>query len=96
VPSSPGISTNPRLAQDTCYVDARLVEPPVNSTQIGKVTAAVDADAARLIEIFKDLHQNPELGFTVTEGIAKTGLVPRRHGRQCGARGGVRPTSWPC
>ena len=29
--------------------------------------AAIDADAERLIGIFKDLHQNPELGFMATE-----------------------------
>jgi hippurate hydrolase len=36
-----------------------------------KISAGVDADAVRLQAIFKDLHQNPELGFmeTRTAGI---------------------------
>jgi amidohydrolase len=60
---------------------------------IDKVVKLVDADSARLTTIFKDLHANPELGFTekrtagivakelkalgfvVTEGIGKTGVV---------------------
>lgn len=37
----------------------------------GKASASIDADSARLEAIFKDLHQNPELGFmeTRTAGI---------------------------
>lgn len=31
---------------------------------IAKVSAAIDADAARLTTIFKDLHQHPEIAFT--------------------------------
>jgi amidohydrolase len=63
------------------------------SALVAKAGAAVDADAPRLIAIFKDLHQHPELaftetrtaaivakelkalGFTVTTGIGKTGVV---------------------
>ena len=30
---------------------------------INKVTASVDSDTGRLQRIFKDIHQNPELGF---------------------------------
>lgn len=58
-----------------------------------EVSALVEADTGRLETIFKDIHQNPELGFMetrtagiiaqeleelgfeVTTGIAKTGLV---------------------
>lgn len=38
---------------------------------IAKVSAAIDADAARLTAIFKDLHQHPEIAFTEarTSGI---------------------------
>jgi amidohydrolase len=72
---------------------------------IGKVTAAVEADAPRLIAIFKDLHQHPEiaftetrtagvvtrelkaLGFEVTTGIGKTGVVGV-------FRNGSGPTLW--
>jgi hippurate hydrolase len=64
-----------------------------HATLIDKVRSAVDRDADRLVAIFKDLHQNPELAFTevrtagivatelealgyeVTEGIGKTGVV---------------------
>lgn len=60
---------------------------------LAKVNHAVDADSARLTDMYKDLHQHPELaftetrtaaivsaelkklGFTVTEGIGKTGVV---------------------
>ena len=60
---------------------------------IARVSSAVDADAPRLVAIFNDLHQHPELGFTevrtagivakelkalgfaVTTGIGKTGVV---------------------
>jgi metal-dependent amidase/aminoacylase/carboxypeptidase family protein len=34
-----------------------------NSQPNTAINAAIDADAERLIGIFKDLHQNPELGF---------------------------------
>jgi hippurate hydrolase len=33
---------------------------------VRKLHAAIDGDAPRLIEIFKDLHANPELGFMET------------------------------
>ncbi len=60
---------------------------------IAQVSAAVDRDADRLVHLFEDLHQHPELAFTetrtagivatelralgfkVTEGIGKTGVV---------------------
>ncbi|KAB7671384.1 amidohydrolase [Plesiomonas shigelloides] len=60
---------------------------------LAKVNHSVDADSARLTDMYKDLHQHPELaftetrtadivsaelkklGFTVTEGIGKTGVV---------------------
>jgi len=72
---------------------------------ITKVNAAIEADTARLVEIFKDLHQHPELAFTetrtagiaaknlrelgyqVTEGIAKTGVVAV-------LKNGPGPTAW--
>jgi hypothetical protein len=41
---------------------------------IGKVTAAVEADAPRLIAIFKDLHQHPEIAFSETR---TAGVVTR-------------------
>jgi amidohydrolase len=68
-------------------------ETPLSEALIAKVNSAIDADAARLTALFKDLHQHPEiaftetrtaaivaknlkaLGFTVTEGVGKTGVV---------------------
>jgi len=65
----------------------------VSGAMIQTVSALVEADTERLEAIFKDIHQNPELGFMetrtsgiiaeelknlgfdVTTGIAKTGLV---------------------
>jgi amidohydrolase len=44
------------------------------SPPIRKLHAAIDTDAPRLIEIFKDLHVNPELGFTETR---TAGIVER-------------------
>lgn len=67
--------------------------PAISPALLAKVNQLVDADAARLTEVFKDLHQHPEiaftetrtaaivakelkrLGFSVTEGIGKTGVV---------------------
>ncbi len=78
---------------------------PLPAALIGKVSAAVDADAARLTAMFKDLHANPEiaftekrtagivakelkaLGFSVTEGIGKTGVVGV-------LKNGAGPTVW--
>ncbi len=49
---------------------------PALSPSIVKLHAAIDADAPRLIEIFKDIHANPELGFmeTRTAGIVEREL----------------------
>jgi hippurate hydrolase len=81
------------------------VAAPIPAVLIKKVDTAVDADTARLIAIFKDLHQHPEIGFTetrtaaivardlkalgfgVTEGIGKTGVVGV-------LRNGPGPTVW--
>jgi amidohydrolase len=35
----------------------------LSSAQVAQFEAVIDTDANRLIEIFKDIHQNPELGF---------------------------------
>lgn len=69
------------------------VAPASRAAVVEKVRASVAADASRLERIFKDLHQNPELGFMetrtagivakelkalgfeVTTGIGKTGVV---------------------
>lgn len=72
---------------------------------IDKVNAFVDADSHRLTNIYKDLHQHPELGYTevrtasiishelkvlgfdVTTGIAKTGVIAV-------LKNGSGPTVW--
>jgi hippurate hydrolase len=83
------------VASDTTSIAAISTSAPavLPPATIAKVHAAVDADTPRLLEIFKDLHQHPELAFTetrtagivarnfrelgfdVTEGIGKTGVV---------------------
>jgi amidohydrolase len=40
--------------------------PSIGAALIEKVNAAVDADVPRLVAIFKDLHQHPEIAFTET------------------------------
>ena len=40
-----------------------LAQPRINEKLAGAVKSAVDADRDRLVEIFKDIHQHPELGF---------------------------------
>ena len=35
----------------------------LSSAQVAQLEGIIDADGDRLIEIFKDIHQNPELGF---------------------------------
>lgn len=44
------------------------------TTRAHLVDAAVDADASRLVELFKDLHRHPELGFAETR---TAGIVAR-------------------
>ncbi|MGY3912964.1 amidohydrolase [Aeromonas piscicola] len=66
---------------------------PFSKELIAQINESVASDSARLIEIYKDLHRHPEIGYTevrtasivsqqlrelgfvVTEGIAKTGVV---------------------
>jgi hypothetical protein len=47
-----------------------LADTSVSSALIAKVNAAVDADTPRLTEIFKDIHQHPEIAFTETRTAA--------------------------
>src|SRR5271165_1973400 len=80
-------------------------QAPISAALISKVNAAIDADTPHLIEIFRDLHQHPEIGFTevrtaaivaknlkelgfdVTAGIGKTGVVGV-------LKNGAGPTVW--
>jgi amidohydrolase len=50
---------------------SNIVHAQVRPALIAKVNALVDADTPRLVGIFKDIHQNPEIGFTEvrTSGI---------------------------
>lgn len=41
-----------------------LAPAPVAPVLVARVNTLIDADAARLTAMFKDLHQHPELGFT--------------------------------
>ena len=84
---------------------ATVASTALPAALISKVNAIVDADTIRLVDIFKDLHQHPEIGFTevrtagvvgknlralgfdVTEGIAKTGVVGVM-------KNGAGPTAW--
>ena len=91
-----------RAASSTSGPAAKATLPP---DLIAAVNGHVDADTARLVEIFKDLHQHPEiaytevrtaaivaknfraLGYEVTEGIGKTGVVGV-------LKNGAGPTVW--
>lgn len=54
----------------------RPVAAEVSADLIANVSAAVDSDADRLAAMFKDIHANPELGFTEvrTSGIVAAEL----------------------
>lgn len=60
------LASGSAAAQDSAGTEMR-----VSSDLMDRVTAAVDQDGPRLTDIFKDIHQNPELGFmeTRTAGI---------------------------
>jgi len=72
---------------------------------IARVQAAIDADTPRLLELFKDLHRNPELAFTETRtaGIVARELKARGYEVTTGIgktgvvgvfRNGPGPTLW--
>lgn len=44
--------------------------PSAPSALTARVNAGIDADSGRLLGIFKDIHQNPELGFMETRTAA--------------------------
>jgi len=54
-------------------MEMRLKMPQLSGNLANQITQHIDADAERLQGIFKDLHQNPELGFTEvrTAGIVE-------------------------
>jgi hypothetical protein len=71
--------------------DAQAV-PTTLPPSVGKLHAAIDSDAARLVEIFKDIHANPELGFMET----RTAAIIERELKANGfsVRLGIGKTGW--
>ncbi len=65
------------VGNSTAHAETEPVGDPVSL--VGKIHAGVDADSQRLQDIFKDIHQNPELGFmeTRTAGIVARELESR-------------------
>jgi amidohydrolase len=57
--------------------DKASAQQNVSNATLMSVTKEVDSDDARLVAIFKDIHQNPELGFmeTRTAGIVAKELT---------------------
>jgi hippurate hydrolase len=47
-------------------VPSAAAAPALPPDLIARVQAAIDADTPRMVEMFKDLHRNPELAFTET------------------------------
>ena len=48
-------------AQDTLTA---AKQAPFSAALLSRVNTVIDADSARLIAVFKDLHEHPEIGFT--------------------------------
>lgn len=82
------------FALAVCFGGSFAADTPSLPTElVNRVTQAIDADAERLVDVFKDIHAHPELGFLevrtakivadaltelgydVTTGIGKTGVV---------------------
>ena len=58
-------------AQDTLTA---AKQAPLSAALLSRVNTVIDADSARLIAVFKDLHEHPEIGFTEKRTAA---IVPR-------------------
>ena len=54
------------LAQPATHPPPPAAASTVPAPLIARVQSVIDADTPRLLEIFKDLHRNPELAFTET------------------------------
>src|SRR5215469_8409807 len=61
------------IASSTIHAQSPPAQSPEAATGaaispelIARVQAVIDADTPRLLELFKDLHRNPELAFTET------------------------------
>jgi len=63
------------LATSICLAQQGAIEKKTMTAKlVNEVNSTIDADKDRLIEIYKDIHQNPELGFTevrTSEIVAK-------------------------
>ena len=64
-------SSNLALGDKKAQAQQTISASPTRPAYLDSMTQLVDEDSDRLIEIFKDIHQNPELGFqeTRTSGI---------------------------
>ena len=64
----------PTMAQES---NSSPTKHALSGELVNKITAAVDNDTVRLQDIFKDIHQHPELGFmeTRTAGIVAKELI---------------------
>ena len=52
------------LATSICLAQQDISKKkPIPAELVNKVTSLIDADTNRITDIFKDIHQNPELGF---------------------------------
>ena len=52
------------LVTSICSAQSETIDKnPMPAELVNEVNSAIDADSDRLIEIFKGIHQNPELGF---------------------------------
>ena len=60
------IAVSTLVAQSSVSAAANGAAPALPPALIARVQAAIDADTPRLVEMFKDLHRNPELAFTET------------------------------
>ena len=63
------------LATSICLAQQGVIEKkPLPAKLVNEVNSEIDADKNRLVDIYKDIHQNPELGFTevrTSEIVAK-------------------------
>ncbi len=61
-----GLASSASAQKKPAPAAAGILSPAI----IAQVNAAIDADSARLLAIFKDLHQHPEIAFTETRTAA--------------------------
>jgi len=71
-----GISLTPGRGLAQAHTPSPASIPAIKPAYLDQVVALVEQDQERLVNIFKDIHQNPELGFmeTHTAEIVATNL----------------------